>query len=238
MTILESGDCAMNPEQRKIWSDGHKTLTGLLKRPEEHENAVALFLRLHASLYASNGEHPEQPTYEDELLKDIREQTLRSYPVHTPGSKNSIVWHLWHSARIEDITMNILAAGSGQVLHEAHFADKLQTVYLHSGNGMTDEEISGFSSSVHIESLFEYRRAVAGRTRSILPSLSSEQLRAKLSPARIRRISEEGAVKDTEQWLIDYWGNKNIAGLVLMPATRHNFIHLNKAMRVKLKLQK
>ena len=37
---------------------------------------------------------------------------------------------------------------------------------------------------------------------------------------------------------MDYWGGKTFAGQLLMPATRHNFVHLNKAMRVKQKLQK
>lgn len=98
----------MNHEQRKVWSSRHKTLTELLKKRDQHANAIALFLDQHACLYASKGEGTAQPTYEDELLKDIRERTMRSYPVHTPGSSNSIVWHIWHSARIEDITMNIL----------------------------------------------------------------------------------------------------------------------------------
>lgn len=31
---------------------------------------------------------------------------------------------------------------------------------------------------------------------------------------------------------------KTIDGLVLMPATRHNFLHLNKCARIKDKLQK
>lgn len=103
---------------------------------------------------------------------------------------------------------------------------------------MSEGEIAEFSESVHIEALLAYRRAVADRTRVIISGISPEQLNTKPGPARVRRIVEEGAVQDTEQWLIDYWSNKTTAGLVLMPATRHNFIHMNKAMRVKLKLQK
>ncbi|MGN7764554.1 DinB family protein [Paenibacillus sp. 22594] len=228
----------LNLEARTIWSAKHKQLTGIITKPEEHTNAAALFLKLHAYLYASDGTNQGQATYEDELLKDLREQTLRSYPVHTVNSNNSIAWHIWHSARIEDITMNILIAGGEQVLHSGHFADKLKTPFIHSGNGMSEEDIAEFSETVHIEALLAYRQAVAARTRSIIAALQPGQFRSKPSPAQISRISGEGAVKESEQWLIDYWGSKTIAGLVLMPATRHNFVHLNKAMRIKLKLQK
>ena len=33
--------------------------------------------------------------------------------------------------------------------------------------------------------------------------------------------------------LVKYWGKRDTAGLLLMPATRHNFIHLNEALRLK-----
>lgn len=43
----------------------------------------------------------------------------------------------------------------------------------------------------------------------------------------------EGAVIDEARWLIEYWSRRKIAGLLLMPPTRHNFVHLNKSMRIK-----
>jgi hypothetical protein len=36
--------------------------------------------------------------------------------------------------------------------------------------------------------------------------------------------------------LSDYWSKKTIAGLLLMPPTRHNFVHLNEAARIRQKL--
>ena len=43
----------------------------------------------------------------------------------------------------------------------------------------------------------------------------------------------EGAVVEEARDLIDYWGKRTIAGLLLMPATRHNLVHLNEALRLK-----
>lgn len=228
----------MNLEQRKHWNANHKILTGILSRPEEYPNAIALFLEQHRWLYASGREPSVQPTYEDAILSGLLEQTFRAYPVRTSVTHNSIAWHLWHCARIEDVTMNVLISGQEQLLHSEDYASKLQTRFIHTGNGMDEGEIAELSSSISIDALSDYRLAVAERTRSIIPALSPAELKDKVSPERIRQVSAQGAVKASEQWLLDYWGGKSLAGLVLMPATRHNFLHLNKAMHVKLKLQK
>ncbi|WP_339222084.1 DinB family protein [Paenibacillus sp. FSL H8-0332] len=228
----------MNTEQRHHWNAQHKILSGIISLTDEHAKAVTLSLELHSALYASEGRSAEQTTLEDSLWDRLLESTLRSYPVRTPGSRNSIVWHLWHSARIEDITMNILGADREQVLHTESFADRLQIPFPHSGNGMREQDVAALSREVNLEALAEYRRAVARRTRSILSALKPGQLGMKATPAQFERVREEKAVLDSEQWLMDYWGGKTFAGQVLMPATRHNFVHLNKAMRVKQKLQK
>lgn len=225
-------------EQRKAWSDNHKVLTEILLKPQEHPHALDIFLKQHAWLYASQMANHDGPTYEDDLLINIQEQTLRSYPVQLSGTKNSIVWHIWHSARIEDITMNILIANHEQILHSDSYKERMGIRFIHSGNGMSEDEIAELSSAIHIEALLAYRLAVGRRTRDIISSLMPEQFKAKIQPEQIKRLSEEEAVMESENWLIEYWGNKKIAGLVLMPATRHNFIHLNKSMRIKLKLQK
>jgi hypothetical protein len=49
-------------------------------------------------------------------------------------------------------------------------------------------------------------------------------------------VMDEGAVVEAARGLIDYLGNRTISGLLLMPPTRHNFIHLNEAERIKKKL--
>jgi hypothetical protein len=47
---------------------------------------------------------------------------------------------------------------------------------------------------------------------------------------------DEGAVVPAAHGIADYWASRNIAGLLLMPATRHNLIHLNEALRLKMQL--
>jgi hypothetical protein len=37
--------------------------------------------------------------------------------------------------------------------------------------------------------------------------------------------------------VLDYWGGFTVAGLLLMPPTRHNFIHLNEILRIRQKFR-
>jgi hypothetical protein len=40
-------------------------------------------------------------------------------------------------------------------------------------------------------------------------------------------------VVEAARGIADYWSKRNVAGLLLMPATRHNLIHLNEAFLLK-----
>lgn len=228
----------MNLEQRKAWNENHKILTGIILKPSEHQKAIELFLKQHALLYSSRMESIEYPTLEDELLKDIKEETLRHYPVNSPDTRNSIVWHIWHIARIEDMTMSVLVNDSDQIFHTDNWLDKMNVKVGHSGNEMESEEVAELSSNIDIDALLLYRLEVGRRTREIIKSLQPGQFKQKVESIRLRKLSEQDAVKEQAKWLIDYWGSKTIAGLVLMPATRHNFLHLNRSIRIKNKYQK
>lgn len=229
----------MDAERRRQWNEGHKKLSNIIQNPVEHENAIKLFLQQHAWLHSSNLD-PTQPlsTLEDDLFNGAVEETLRKYPVSTQDTKNSIVWHLWHIARIEDMTMNVLVSNKEQVLYAGDWCRQLNIDCVHSGNGMNEEEIAELSAQIDIPALKSYRLEVGKRTRDIISSLSAHQFIQKVDPQQINKLEEQGAVKPAEEWLLEYWGNKTLAGLVLMPATRHNFVHLNKSLRIKHKLQK
>jgi hypothetical protein len=59
-----------------------------------------------------------------------------------------------------------------------------------------------------------------------------------MNPESVRRILAEGGVtghKDSV-WLLDFWGKKTVAGILLMPVTRHQILHLNDSMKLKEKV--
>ncbi|MCM3456253.1 DinB family protein [Heyndrickxia oleronia] len=228
----------MDVIQRKEWNANHKKLTEIILKSEEHSQAIQLFLSQHALLHSSSVGNSGNPTLEDEVLIDLEEKLYREYPVANRDTKNSIVWHLWHIARIEDMTMNILIANDEQVSVKGNWTEKMNIGFCHSGNDMSDEEITELSKSIDFDSLIAYRQAVGRRTRDIISLLDPGQFNEKVNKNRINRLFDENAVTQESAWLADYWSKKTIAGLILMPATRHNYLHLNKCIRIKEKIQK
>lgn len=226
----------MDLKQRKVWNENHKKLTSIILNPTEHETVIKLFLSQHALLYSSRMDNTSAITLEDELLKDIREETLRTCPAASPDTKNSILWHLWHIARIEDMTMNTLVSNNEQILYSGDWVKELKIVYTHSGNGMTEEEVKDLSVNIDINALLAYRLEVGRRTQEVIKSIQPGQFKQKVESIQLNKLVSQGDIKENATWLADYWSKKNIAGLILMPATRHNFLHLNKSIRIKNKL--
>ena len=140
--------------------------------------------------------------------------------------------------RIEDMTMSVLVNNDVQVLHSGQWNKKFHIDDVHSGNEMTEAEIANLSATLDVDSLLAYRIEVGRNTREVISRLLPGDFKQKVETARIQQLKVQHAVKEEASWLLEYWGNKTIAGLVLMPATRHIFLHLNKSIRLKQKIQK
>lgn len=228
----------MDMKQKKLWNENHKKLREYMNNAEQHEDAIQLFLSQHSLLHSSSISGTTDVTLEDALLKELDEYSFRTYPVTNPDTKNSIAWHLWHITRIEDMTMNILVANDQQILSTTNWLEKMNIEFTHSGNDMSQEEISKLSSAIDFHSLLQYRAAVGKQTQHVISSLEPGQFKMPVDQTRVNRLFDEHAVMQHSKWLADYWSNKDIAGLILMPATRHIFLHLNKCIRIKDKFSK
>jgi hypothetical protein len=68
--------------------------------------------------------------------------------------------------------------------------------------------------------------------------MGPKQWKQQVDSVRLKRVLDEGAVTPEAIEIINYWGKRTTAGLLLMPPTRHNFLHLNEAMRIKRKVIK
>ncbi|MEJ9219379.1 DinB family protein [Paenibacillus glucanolyticus] len=228
----------MDLNQRKQWNEKHKKLTNIILKPIYHQTAIDLFLHQHNFLHSSRMSISSVATLEDDLVKDLSEEIFRRFPVTAPDTKNSIAWHIWHITRIEDMTMNVLVNNDKQVLYSGDWYKQLKVNHPHSGNDMTEDEVADLSANINISSLLEYRIEVGRKTREIVSGLLPGEFRQKIEPARFKELEEQSAVKKESSWLLEYWGNKTIAGLILMPATRHIYLHLNKSIRIKQRIQK
>ena len=104
----------MEKAQRKTWNQQQKTLRAALTRSDDHQKAIELFLSQHAMLHAAAMSQSGLWSFADEIWRDLSEEAARRIP---PNGEHSIAWIIWHLARIEDVTMNLLVAGSPQRLH-------------------------------------------------------------------------------------------------------------------------
>ncbi len=59
-----------------------------------------------------------------------------------PGGEHSIAWILFHLSRIEDMTMNMLVAGTPQLFTRDDWAERLNVPVLHSANKMDDRDVA------------------------------------------------------------------------------------------------
>jgi hypothetical protein len=222
--MTENNASRLNPLQAE--------LRRLLESAAPMERVLPAFLRLHLVLHTAGIGEPGGWSLEDEVFDGLDDEQARSIP---HGGEHSIAWNLWHLARIEDAAMNLLVAGTEQVLRRDGWYAKMKVSAADTGNEMPPEEIVRLSAQVDLAALRAYRAAVGRRTREIVAQLTPDRFAQPVDPARIARVLAEGAVRPGAEYITDYWGGRTIAGLLLMPATRHNIVHLNEALKIKKK---
>ena len=218
---------------RKNWNARQKELRTLFSDPLNYPQAVDLFLQQHAEVHSGIMSAVGSLSFEDEVINDMTDNQIRCIP---DRMDHSIVRILWHLARIEDVTMNMLVAGSKQVFDRGKWLGKLKVSLIHTGNAISIRDITELSNRIDTVQLRKYRVAVGRQTEKIVKQLDSAKIDQKVSSTRLDLILQERAVVEDAKGLISYWSKRTIAGLLLMPPTRHCFIHLNEALKIKKKV--
>lgn len=221
----------MMDANHKQWNTRQQELRAALKRPAEHRAAIELFLAQHAAVHASAVSGMREWSFEEEIWQGLSDAQARRI-----SDEHSIAWITWHLARIEDMTMNTLVGGTPQVF-DAQWQARLCVTDCDTGNRMPLERVAALSARVDLQALRAYRCAVGSRTRALARTLTPDMLRRKPAPQRIEALRAAGHVLPEAADLLDYWGGLTIAGLLLMPPTRHCFLHLNEAKRIKAAFQ-
>ena len=117
---------------------------------------------------------------------------------------------------------------------------KAKGYHSKTGNELIGEEISDFSRQLDVKNLYQYAKSVMVSTDDILKDLSYSDLK-RIFPDDVRKkLLETGCVSTHESavWLIDYWCNKNVCGLIKMPFSRHWIMHIEAMQRIKNQLCK
>lgn len=238
----------MADKNRQYWNQQFKILQDTWPKPADFERCIEICLEVHAMVHSGTVSedagcpsgakgfpktgHDVSETilcsFEDEMWEDMTEEAFRRYH----EDDQSIAWKMWHAARIEDMTMNVLINGGQQVFDIGGWHGKLKVAARDTGNAMNKDEIAELSSMLDMRALREYRNAVGRKTREIILSLKPQDLKQKVDPVRLTILMEQGDIVQQASGLAGYWGGKTYSGLLLMPGTRHILVHLNESMRL------
>ncbi|MDP4145485.1 MAG: DinB family protein [Bacillota bacterium] len=221
----------------KQWNPKQALLKSIIFEKDKFHEAMSLTIELHSMIHSSEMSGVEVKTFEDEIWDKLNENAISYMPTNEDVT---IAWNIWHITRIEDITSNILIAGQDQVINSDNWIEKMNVKISDTGNAMKASEIMTFSESINVQQLRNYRIDVGRRTREIISGLKPEDLKEKIESPRLQRVLTEGGVLEVEDsiWLLDFWGKKNVAGILLMPITRHQVVHINDSLKLKEKYSK
>jgi hypothetical protein len=215
----------MKANQRN-WNKQHALLRNLLMKEKDYRKALPLLLEHHAAVHSAK--LGARWSHQDEVLGPLAEAQFR----FVPAGKQSAVWKIWHITRIEDLTVNLLLAGARHSLLNNAWRKRLGVPYTDAGNGMPQADVIRMSRTMNLKALLAYRPAVGRRTQSILRRLKPDRLWEKPAAERLERIVREKGVRKNAAWLLRFWGGNPYANLLLMPAARHSFVHLNEISRM------
>jgi hypothetical protein len=217
------------------WNENQKNLKVLLSGQNTFNKGIDLLLKMHSLLHDKNVYKNNIETFYNNLWENLKIETCKIIS----NKETSILWNIWHITRIEDIIANILI-GNKETIFNMEYMEKLNIKIMDTGNAMTYSEIELFNKNVCLKELNEYRKKVGKSTKKIIEKLEYKDIKRKVEKGQLENIKlNNGVINDSRSiWLLDFWSKKNVLGLIMMPITRHQIVHLNDCFKIKLKYNK
>lgn len=212
----------------KEWSDKNKLMQSLLKKNTFSEGIEEL-IELRGMLMK-------------EILswRNLSNDAFSAIPyINADGYHSKTVsYSLWHIFRIEDIVVNSLIREKEEVLFAGDYQKKMNASITTTGNELKGMAIADFSRTLDMDVLFEYIQKVKKNTDEWLQTLDFTSLKKSFNEADKERLRKLKVVSNNEDaaWLVDYWCDKDIKGLIKMPLSRHWIMHIEGALRIIKKI--
>jgi DinB superfamily len=192
-------------------------------------NASEFFLVHHARLHAAGVGDPASMW--DRIFTGLSDEQLRARP---PGM-NSLAWLLWHTARTEDVNVNLVIKAGHQVFDDA-WSKRMAIGRVDIGTGMTDAEVSDLSRRLDLTAARAYRTAVGKRTQEVVSALRAGAWDEVVGPADVQRASKAGAFGPNAGWVEKFWQGVTRANRLGATALTHNAMHLGEAAAIRSQL--
>lgn len=190
-------------------------------------DALTFFLAQHARLHLADV--AEERSLAERVFGGLTDDQLRLRPGR---GLNSLAWLLWHTARTEDVTSNVVVANRRQVFDDG-WAERLKVSRRDIGTGMTEEEVAELSARIDVSAVKAYRSAVGRRTREMAAALPAAAWQEIVGPADIERAVAQGAFGPTAGWVAQAWQGQSRAMRLGATAITHNAMHLGEAVTIR-----
>lgn len=216
----------------KAWSEKNRQMQILLNKETTFKEGIDTLLGLRADIFEQItriiGSYPEEAFYQ------------MPYAGADGYHSKTLSYSIWHIFRIEDIVAHEMIARDEQILFRNGYAEKINAPIITTGNELEGEEIVRFSKQLNRRELYHYAKDVLESTDQILRGLAYKDLKRKFGEEYKEKLKASRCVSEDEKaaWLIDYWCDKDIKGLIKMPFSRHHIMHTEAMRRIKNKLCK
>lgn len=212
----------------KEWSDLNKSVQSNIGKKATFDYGIAQLLELRQKLA-------------DTLLalrSELNDESFCQCPfINADGyHSKTIAYSIWHIFRIEDIVVHSVICDSEQVFFANNYQRRINASITTTGNELVKQQIVDFSRELNIDELYNYALQVKESTEDFLRKMSFADLRIKPTGNKDNIKNTSVSLDEHAEWLINYWFDKDVKGLILMPLSRHWIMHVEAALRIKNKL--
>ncbi len=216
----------------KEWSELNKTMQIQIKKNDTYKDGIATLFDLRNQLMETLSSFKSELSRED--FNAIPFINANGYQSKT------IAYSIWHIFRIEDIVAHTLINKDEQVFFSGNYQKRINSSIITTGNELIKQQIADFSEQLNLQELYSYIFEVKESTEKIIKGLSYPELTRRISKERKDCLKTLNVVSTDEEaiWLIDYWCNKDIRGLIQMPFSRHWIMHTEACLRIKNRIKR
>ena len=214
----------------KEWSELNKTMQTQIRKNDTYEAGIDTLFELRNRLMKIL----------TVFYSELNREEFNAIPFLNADGYHSktIAYSIWHIFRMEDIVAHILINEDEQVFCTGGYQERINSPIITTGNELEKQQIADFSMQLNLKELYSYIFEVKASTERILKSLSYDEMKKKVSKERKEYLKSLNVVSNHENaiWLIDYWCNKDIRGLIQMPFSRHWIMHIEASLRIRNKI--
>lgn len=214
----------------KDWSDKNKKMQTLISKESTFNEGIKVLLELRSVLF-------DQIT---SIVKNFPPEAFYELPFGEGDGTHhtTLAWSLWHVFRIEDIVAHTLILNDEQIFFTGGWKKKTNARIITTGNELSADKMIDFSKKLNVKATYDYCKAVMNSTNKLLKKLKFADLKKKFTKEDKARLAATNCVsrEESSAWLIDFWCEKNLKGLIQMPFSRHWIMHVEAMNRIKDKL--